>query len=333
MLGLNNSCGFHCHMRITVLVADTLGFDAEAWSAVAELGELTLHPATGHGVGEVLAHADGADVVLTNKVPISADAFAAMSEVKLVSVLATGYNIIDLSAAQSRGVTVCNVPAYSSASVAQHTVALILELCNHCGLHSASVHAGDWARSKHFCYWLKPVVELTGLTVGMMGFGDIGRRTAAILHAMGARIQACVRAPREAPDWEGFRWVNQDKLFATSDIVSLHCPQTPETEGMVNAERIAQMRPGAMLINTARGGLVDEFALTAALRSGQLSGAAVDVVSAEPMASENALLGAPNCIVSPHIAWSSEPSRRHLLDVTAKNIKAFFDGRPQNTVF
>lgn len=319
-------------MRITVLDADTLGLDAEAWSALAELGELTLHPATGHACADVLAHAGDADVVLTNKVPLRADAFAGMDQLKLVSVLATGYNIIDLAAAQSKGVTVCNVPAYSSASVAQHTVALILELCNHCGPHSTSVHAGDWTRSEHFCYWLKPVVELTGLTVGLMGFGDIGRRTGVILHAMGARIQACVRTPRDAPDWEGFRWVDREELFATSDIVSLHCPQSAETEGLVNAEQIAGMRRGAMLVNTARGGLVEESALAAALRRGQLSGAALDVVSAEPMAADNPLLGAPNCILTPHIAWSSEPSRRRLLDVTVGNIQAFFEGRPQNVV-
>lgn len=319
-------------MRITVLDADTLGLDAEAWSALAELGELTLHPATGHGYHDVLVHVGEADVVLTNKVPLRAEVFAALDRLKLVSVLATGYNIIDLAAAQSRGVTVCNVPAYSSASVAQHTVALILELCNHCGLHSTSVHAGDWTRSEHFCYWLKPVVELTGLTVGLMGFGDIGRRTGAILHAMGARIQACVRTPRDAPDWEGFRWVGQDELFATSDIVSLHCPQSPETEGLVDAERIAGMRTGAMLVNTARGGLVDESALAAALRRGQLSGAALDVVSAEPMAADNPLIGAPNCILTPHIAWSSEPSRRRLLDVTVGNIRAFLGDSPQNVV-
>lgn len=319
-------------MHITVLDADTLGFEADEWSVLAGMGELTLHPATGHDCQDVLAHVGDADVVLTNKVPLRADALAAMDRLKLVSVLATGHNIIDLSAAQSKGVTVCNVPAYSSASVAQHTVALMLELCNHCGLHSRSVHASDWTRSEHFCYWLKPIVELSGLTAGMMGFGEIGRRTAAILHAMGARIQACVRTPRDAPDWEGFRWVDRDELFATSDIVSLHCPQSPETEGLVNAERIAGMRTGAMLVNTSRGGLIDEPALAAALRSGKLSGAALDVVSTEPMAAENPLLGAPNCILTPHIAWSSEPSRRRLLEVTAENIRAFFEDRAQNVV-
>jgi glycerate dehydrogenase len=293
---------------------------------------LTLHPTTEHKLDAVLENARGADVVLTNKVPLGSDALAALTDLKLISVLATGYNIIDVMKAKARGVTVCNVPAYSTASTAQHTLALILELCNHCGLHSQSVHRGDWTRAPLFTYWKKPVVELTDLTVGMMGFGAIGRRTATILHAMGARIQACVRTPRDAPDWAGFRWVDRDELFETSDIVSLHCPQTAETTGFVNAELIARMKPGALLVNTARGGLVDESALANALQSGQLAGLAVDVLSTEPMASGNPLLGAPNCIITPHIAWASEPSRRRLLDITAGNIKAFLAGRPENVV-
>lgn len=319
-------------MKISVLDAQTLGFDDSVWQALADLGALTLHPTTGHRLDAVLEHAEGADVVLTNKVPLGSDALAALTDLKLISVLATGYNIIDLAEAKARGVTVCNVPAYSSASAAQHAVALILELCNHCGLHSRSVHEGDWTRAPLFTYWKKPVIELTGLTVGMMGFGAIGRRTATILHAMGARIQACVRTPRNAPDWAGFRWVDRDELFETSDIVSLHCPQTAETTGFVDAERIARMKPGAMLVNTARGGLVDESGLAKALQTGQLVGLAVDVLSAEPMAPENPLLGAPNCIITPHIAWASDPSRRRLLDISAENIKAFSAGRPQNVV-
>ncbi|MEN8660895.1 MAG: D-2-hydroxyacid dehydrogenase [Lentimonas sp.] len=319
-------------MKISVLDADTLGFDQSAWEGLAALGELTLHPITGHGFDEVLAHAQGADVVLTNKVPLRSDVIAALPDLKLISVLATGYNIIDLEAAKSKGVTVCNVPAYSSASVAQHAVALILELCNNCGLHSESVHVGDWTRSPHFCYWKKPLIELTGMTVGMMGFGDIGRRTATILQAMGARIQACVRTPRDTPEWEGFQWVDRATLFRTSDIVSLHCPETPENHGFINEALLSSMKPEAMLINTARGGLVDEAALANALRGGQLASAALDVVSAEPMKADNPLLGAPNCIITPHIAWASEPSRRRLLEVTAVNLKGFVAGQPHNVV-
>ncbi|MGJ8654627.1 MAG: D-2-hydroxyacid dehydrogenase [Opitutaceae bacterium] len=319
-------------MKISVLDADTLGFNQNAWAELAALGDLTLHPATSHTMDDLLHHAQGAEVLLTNKVPLLADVLSKLESLKLISVLATGYNIIDLETAKARGVTVCNVPAYSSASVAQHAVALILELCNHVGLHSQSVHDGDWTRSTHFCYWKKPLVELTGLTVGMMGFGDIGRRTATILHAMGARIQACVRTPRNAPDWEGFRWVDRDELFATSDIVSLHCPETPENHGFVNEALLGTMKSSAMLINTARGGLVDEAALAQALRRGQIAAAALDVVSSEPMATGNPLLGAANCMMTPHIAWASEPSRRRLLDVSVRNIQAYIAGQPQNVV-
>ena len=319
-------------MKIAVLDAETLGFEAEAWSSLTELGDLQLHAFTAHTKEAVLEHAAGAEVVLSNKVPLDADVLAELPDLKLISVLATGYNNVDLDAARERGIVVCNVPAYSSASVAQHTVALLLELCHQCGAHNASVQAGDWVRSRQFCYWKQSPLELTGLTVGLMGFGDIGRRTGAILHAMGARIQACVRTPRDAPDWAGFEWVDAATLFATSDIVSLHCPETTENHKFVNADLVATMKQTAFLINTARGGLVDEAALAEALFQGHIAGAALDVVAVEPMRKNNPLLGAPNCIFTPHIAWASEPSRRRMLKISAGNIAAFWQGKPQNVV-
>ncbi|NBB80160.1 MAG: D-2-hydroxyacid dehydrogenase [Verrucomicrobia bacterium] len=319
-------------MKIVVLDADTLGFERDAWDGLAGIGDLVLRPNTGHSAEAVLAEVKGAEVVLTNKVPLRREVLEKLDQLKLISVLATGTNNIDLGAAKSCGITVCNVPAYSSASVAQQTVALLLELCNHCGLHSESVHAGDWVRSPHFCYWKKPLIELTGRTVGLVGFGDIGRRTGAILHAMGARVQACVRQPRDTPDWEGFRWVERETLFETSDIVSLHCPETPETRGFIDAALLRSMKPGALLINTARGSLIDEAALASALQSGQLGGAALDVVASEPMRPDNPLLGAQNCIITPHLAWASEPSRRRLLAATQGNIEGFIGNHPQNLV-
>lgn len=319
-------------MKIAVLDAETLGFSAEAWSSLAELGELSLYESTGSSKEAVLAHAAGAEVVLSNKVPLMGETLAELPDLKLISVLATGYNNIDLAAAQANGITVCNVPAYSSASVAQHTVALILELCHQCGLHDQSVQAGDWVHSKQFCYWKQAPIELTGLRVGLVGFGDIGRRTGAILHAMGAKVQACVRTPRDAPEWEGFEWVDRETLFATSDIVSLHCPETEENRNFVNADLLASMKQRAFLINTARGGLVDEAALAKALRQGEIAGAALDVVGVEPMATDNPLLGAPNCIITPHIAWASEPSRRRMVAITVENIRAFINKQPQNVV-
>lgn len=319
-------------MKIVVLDAETLGFEAEAWQSLADLGELVLYDFTAGSKEAVVEHARGATVVLSNKVPLRAETLRELPELKLISVLATGYNNVDLEAAREAGIRVCNVPAYSSASVAQHTVALLLELCNQCGLHNESVQAGDWVRSRQFCYWKQAPIELTGLTVGLMGFGDIGRRVGAILRAMGARIQACVRNPRDAPDWEGFEWVDREKLFATSDVISLHCPETAENHKFVNADLLGTMKREAFLINTARGGLINEDDLAAALRSGQLAGAALDVVAVEPMREDNPLLGVPNCILTPHIAWASEPSRRRMLEISAANIAGFLKAAPQNVV-
>lgn len=319
-------------MKIVVLDAETLGFEAEAWQSLADLGELVLYDFTAGSKEAVVEHARGATVVLSNKVPLRAETLRELPELKLISVLATGYNNVDLEAAREAGIRVCNVPAYSSASVAQHTVALLLELCNQCGLHNESVQAGDWVRSRQFCYWKQAPIELTGLTVGLMGFGDIGRRVGAILHAMGARIQACVRSPRNTPDWEGFEWVDREKLFATSDVVSLHCPETAENHKFVNADLLGTMKGEAFLINTARGGLINEDELAAALRSGQLAGAALDVVAVEPMQADNPLLGVPNCMLTPHIAWTSEPSRRRMLEISAANIAGFLQNAPQNVV-
>jgi glycerate dehydrogenase len=319
-------------MKIVVLDSETLGFEKTAWDALADLGELVLYDSTEGSKAAVLEHARGATVVLSNKVPLRAETLAELPELKLISVLATGYNNVDLEAAHGLGITVCNVPAYSSASVAQHTVALLLELCNQCGLHNESVQGGDWVRSRQFCYWKQVPLELTGLTVGLMGFGDIGRRVGAILHAMGARIQACVRSPRDTPDWEGFAWVDRETLFATSDVVSLHCPETAENHKFVNADLLGTMKREAFLINTARGGLSDEKDLAAALGSGQLAGAALDVVAVEPMRAGNPLLGAPNCILTPHLAWASEPSRRRMLEISAANIAGFLKAAPQNVV-
>lgn len=319
-------------MKIVVLDAETLGFGNEAWGSLADLGDLVLHDSTEGSTEAVLEHAQGAAVVLSNKVPLRAESLRQLPELKLISVLATGYNNVDLAAAQGQGITVCNVPAYSSASVAQHTMALLLELCNQCGLHNESIQAGDWVRSRQFCYWKQAPLELTGLTVGLMGFGDIGRRVGAILHAMGARIQACVRNPRDMPDWDGFEWVDVATLFATSDIVSLHCPETAENHKFVNADLLATMKGSAFLINTARGGLIDENDLALALGSGQLAGAALDVIAVEPMQADNPLLGVPNCILTPHLAWASEPSRRRMLEISAANVAGFLKGLPQNQV-
>lgn len=322
-------------MKIVILDAGTFFFDNDApWAPLHELGEVTLHAKTPHGDAALIRErCAGQDVVLTNKVPLSAETIAALPGLKLISVLATGHNIVDSAAARAHGVPVCNAPSYGTESVAQHTLALMLELTNHVALHSESVHAGDWTRSEDFCYWKKPLFELTGATVGVVGWGEIAQAVGRLVRALGANVLAYTRSRRNAPDWAtGFRWGELDELFAESDILTLHCPLTADNKGMVNAARLASMKPTACLINTARGPLVDEPALRAALENGQIAGAALDVVSAEPMKPDNVLIGAPNCLITPHVAWSSHQARMSLLKITFANIRAYQAGSAQNVV-
>lgn len=321
-------------MKIVVLDAETLGLERSAWSALEKLGELVCWEHTPHGDREcIVERLRGAEVVLSNKVPLGRAELECLPELRLISVLATGVNNVDLAAARDCGVTVCNVAGYSTASTAQHAVALLLELVNGVGLHNASVQAGEWIRSRQFCYWKRPVREVAGLTVGIAGFGAIGRRVGEIVHSLGAGVVALQRQPRNPPAYEPFSFAKDLRdLVERSDVVSLHCPLTPETERMVNADLLDRMRPDALLINTARGGLVDEEALAAALREGRLAGAALDVVDGEPMRSGHPLLGVPNCVITPHIAWAGEASRRRLLARTVENLRAWLAGQPMNVV-
>lgn len=319
-------------MKIVVLDAATLGFNPQAWELLADLGELTLHHRTPPDPSVIAQRCAGAAIVLTNKVPLSGEVLQRLPDLRMVSVLATGYNVVDTQSAARLGVTVCNVSGYSTDSVAQHTVALILELTNAVGLHHASVDAGDWLTSPDFCYWKKAPLDVAGLCVGIVGFGAIGRRTAEILHCLGAEILACSRSRRDQPQWPRFRWVDQDALFRESDIVSLHCPLTAENSGFVNASLLASMKRSALLVNTARGGLVNEADLATALRGGVIAGAALDVIASEPMRPDCPLRGLPNCILTPHIAWASEGSRRRLLQGTRDNIQGFLMGRPIHVV-
>ena len=319
-------------MKIVVLDAGTLDFDDAAWAALRELGDVRLYASTPSDEATIAQRVGEAEVVFTNKVSLSAEVLESATQLKFIGVLATGYNVIDLAVATRLGQTVCNVPTYGTATTAQHAVALILELCNQVGQHSASVHAGDWVRSELFSYWKQAPRELADMTVGIVGFGTIGRRVAAAMHAMGAKVIASARTERNMPDYDGFEWATNREIFERADLVSLHCPETPETSGLVNAALLATMKPGALLVNTARGGLVCETSLAAALRSGQLAGAAVDVVRKEPMAADCPLLGVPNCLITPHIAWASEPARRRLLATSVDNLRQFVAGHPVNVV-
>lgn len=317
-------------MKIVILDGRALNPGDLSYDCIRQFGEVTLYQRT-ETEAETIERVGDSEIVLVNKVPITEAVLAACPGIRLICVQATGYNIVDCDACARRGIPVTNVPSYGTAAVAQFTMALILELCHRIGLHDQSVHRGDWVKSDNFCYWLTPQTELAGKTLGILGFGRIGREVGKLAKAFGMQVIACNRSQCEEGRQIG-EYVDMDTLLARSDILSLHCPQTPGTEKIINARSLARMKDGAMLINTARGGLLDENAVAEALRSGKLRGAAVDVVSKEPMAPDNPLLSAPGCIITPHIAWAPVESRQRLLDCVVENIRCFLNGTPQNVV-
>lgn len=299
------------------------------WTPLRELGDLTLFENTApHEVAERVREAD---VVYTNKVPVRADAFAA-SRLKLVSVLATGYDIIDLDTARQKGVTVCNVPAYGTNSVAQTTIALLLELTHHAGAHDAAIREGQWQRAGFFSFWNYPLVELADKTLLIVGLGAIGSKVAQIATALGMRVIAAQLPGRNTPSHDNYPRVPLQQALPQADVISLHTPLTPETREFINAERLSLMKPTALLLNTARGLLIDETALAQALQEGRIAGYAADVLSSEPPAPHNPLLSAPHCILTPHLSWASFESRQRLMNASVENLRAFLAGKPQNVV-
>lgn len=317
-------------MKIVILDGRALNPGDLSYDCISQFGEVTLYQETA-SQEDAIARIGDSEIVLVNKVPITQAVVDACPNIKLICVQATGYNTVDCDACRKRGIVVTNVPSYGTAAVAQFTMALILELCHQVGLHNQSVHQGDWVHSECFCYWLTPQSELAGKTLGIYGFGRIGQAVAKLAKSFGMEILACSR--RETLEGQKLaRYVDLDTLLAQSDILSLHCPLFPSTENLIRAETIAKMKDRAMLINTARGGLVDEAALARALAQGKLQGAAVDVVSREPMQPDNPLLTAPNCIITPHMAWAPVESRQRLLDCVVENIRCFLAGKPQNVV-
>ena len=316
-------------MKLINLDASALNPGDLSWDVLNQFGQVTLYQKT-ESEEEAIARIGDHEIVLTNKVPITESLLAACPNIKLICIQATGYNIVDTAACAKRGIPVCNVPDYGTAAVAQFTLALMLELCHRIGLHDTVVHEGKWCRSKTFCFWDTPQMELGGKTLGIIGFGRIGQATAKLARAFGMQVIACSRTRKDTdPDVE---YVDMDTLLARSDFVSLHCPLFAENTRMVNGEFISKMKDGAFLINTARGGLLDEQAVADALAAGKLAGAAVDVVTEEPMKTYNPLLACPNCIITPHIAWAPKESRQRLLDCCVENIRAFLRGKPQNVV-
>jgi glycerate dehydrogenase len=318
-------------MKIVVLDGHTLNPGDLDWSGLAALGECVVHP---RGTpAETVERAREADAVITNKAPLPAELLARLPKLRYIGVTATGYNIVDVAAARAAGITVTNVPSYGTRSVAQHAFALILELTNHAGRHAAAVSGGEWATSPDWCFTHAPITELDGLALGIVGWGRIGQATAAIGRALGMRILAVSRSPRPdgVPEPET-EFTTLDDLLRQADVVSLHCPLTPETDRLINASRLALMKPSALLINTSRGPLIDEDALAGALNAGRLAGAGLDVLSAEPPPAGHPLFTAKNCLITPHNAWASRSARSRLLAMTVDNLRAFLDGNPQNVV-
>jgi glycerate dehydrogenase len=316
--------------HIVILDGYTLNPGDNPWDPLEQLGTLDIYDRI--EPDEVVRSAKDANILITNKCPITAEAMDQLLNLKFIGITATGYNIVDVAAARRRGIPVSNVPEYGTVTVAQFTWALILELCHQVGRHVQSVAVGEWSKSPDFCYWLTPQLELVGKRLGLVGYGRIARKVGEVGQALGMQVIATGRPGTRPNTPKSVEWLSSDEVFASADIVSLHCPLTPETERMVNEERLSRLRRGALLVNTSRGGLVDERALADALRSGQIAGAAVDVVSQEPIRPDNPLLTAPNCLITPHIAWSSLAARRRLLETTAENVRAFLAGKPKNVV-
>ncbi len=316
-------------MKIVILDGHAVNPGDLSWDAIRQFGEVTVYEHTANI--DAAERIGDADVILTNKTPITEELLDACPSIRLICVLATGYNVVDCEATRRRGIPVCNVPDYGTSAVAQFTFSLLLELCNRVGLHDEAVHQGDWTSSPYFCFWNTPQMELAGKTLGIIGFGRIGRAVGRIGKAMGMNVIAYNRSRH--PEGEAIgEYVDLDTLFARSDVISLHCPLTPENTGLINAETIGKMKDGVILLNTARGGLLNEQDVTDALCSGKLRGAAVDVVSQEPILASNSLLTAPNCIITPHMAWAPVESRQRIIDCTVASMQAFLDGEPINTV-
>jgi glycerate dehydrogenase len=317
-------------MKIVVLDGRTLAANDLAWAPLEALGDVQVYDYSSEA--EIPTRAHQAEILIVNKAPITAAVLDQAPAVRFITVVATGYDCVDLEAARRRGIPVSNVPEYGTDSVAQFTFALLLALCHRAELHAEAVRAGEWGRLPDFCFWKTPQLELSGRTMGVVGFGRIGRRVGELAHAFGMAVLASDQFRPAVPAYTPFAWADLDELFVHADVISLHCPLTPETRGLVNRQRLSLVKAGAFLLNAARGPLVVEADLAEVLNEGRLAGAAVDVVNHEPIAPDNPLLSAKNCLITPHIAWASREARQRLLLMTVDNVKSFLAGRPTNVV-
>ncbi len=319
-------------MKIVILDGYTENPGDLSWAQFAELGELQVYDRTASGDDkEILDRINDADIVITNKTPLSRNVISVAPNIKYIGVLATGYNVIDIDAAKQNNIIVSNIPSYGTQAVAQFAVALLLEICHHIGHHSSAVNEGRWSNNADWCFWDYPLIELSGKTVGIIGFGRIGQAVANILHALGMNVIAFddYASSQKHPY---AKFVTFDELLSQSDVISLHCPLLPSTKEIINANSIAKMKDGIIIINNSRGGLISEQDLANALGSGKVYAAGLDVVSTEPIRIDNPLLKVKNCLITPHISWASKESRERLMSIAVDNLKAFIAGAPVNVV-
>ena len=319
-------------MKIVVLDGYAENPGDLSWAPLEALGEVTVYDRTSlTDEEETIVRLSGAEIAVTNKTPITRRVIDACPRLRYITMLATGYNVVDAAYAREKGIPLSNIPTYGTAAVGQFAIALLLEICHHAAHHSGTVHAGKWAACADWCYWDYPLIELDGKTMGIIGFGRIGQQTGRIARALGMRVLACGSHPSDSGRAIA-DYVELDALLAASDVIALHCPLFPETEGIINRETIRKMKDGVILLNNSRGPLVVEQDLADALNSGKVYAAGLDVVSTEPIREDNPLLTAKNCIITPHISWAPRESRQRIMDTAAQNIRAYLDGAPINVV-
>ncbi len=319
-------------MKIVVLDGYTENPGDLSWDGFKEYGDVVVYDRTPYNDSEIIKRLEGADIAVTNKTPVNRYVIESIPSLKFITVLATGYNVVDTAFAKEKGIVVSNVPTYGTDSVSQFAIALLLELCHHIGHHSDEVHNGRWENNADWCFWDYPLIELSGKTLGIIGFGRIGHRTGEIAKALNMRVIVNDSFVNPSFVEEGFTYVTRDELFKESDAIALHCPLFPSTQGLINKDSIAKMKDGVLIVNNSRGQLIVEEDLAEALNSGKVGGAAVDVVSTEPIKGDNPLLKAKNCIITPHMSWGAREARERIMDISTRNIKAFISGEPENVV-
>ncbi len=322
-------------MKIVVLDGYTLNPGDLSWRAIENFGNLVVYDRTSFDKSDddlILDRIQDADIVFTNKTPLSENVIKKAGKLRYIGVLATGYDVVDVKAASQTGIVVTNIPSYGTATVSQMAIALLLEICHHVGVHDESVHRGDWANSPDWCYWHYPIIELAGKTMGIIGYGRIGQSTGKAAQAFGMNVLAYNPSKNKSLENETMKYADLDELLSSSDVIVLHCPSNESTKGMINKNSIAKMKDGVILINNSRGALIVEEDLAEALNSGKIAGAAVDVVSSEPIKEDNVLLKAKNCIITPHISWASKEARQRIMDMAADSLARFLSGNPINVV-